>query len=193
MWLAEQAGQDPGLLSPEAAARLCEPASAAQWLELQRERIPAELMPAEPAGAFANLFASFFSTSFRVSHLDFEGRLLESRLNVGVREENQPRAGLEQCQALALRHLAAAAKVPITDKDARRLVRRKDLREASVIWTYVWELDRRSKQKGKGPVVHRMWRSIPAGTRKSLDVARIWEAREQLLSAVRAYCADAPP
>jgi len=193
MWLAGEASRDPTLLSPKVVALLREPASAAQWLARERQRLPVGLMPVEPAGAVATLFASFFSTSFRVSHLEYDGRLMESRLNVGVRDEHRAAAGLEQCQALALRHLAASEKLPITDKDARTLVRRKALREASVIWTYAWELDRRAKQKGKGPVVHRIWRSIPAGTRRSLDVGRVWEARAQLLGAVREYCANEAP
>jgi hypothetical protein len=65
------------------------------------------------------------------------------------------------------------------------------LHEASLLWTYAWELDRRAKQKGKGSVVDRICRSIPREARKPLDVGQIWMAREQLLSAVREYC-DTP-
>ena len=187
MWLTDAANRDPSLLSPSAVALLREPGTAAQWLNDHRERIPHHLLPEEPAGAFASLLSSFFTTSFRVTHLEFEGRLMESRVTLGVIEEASVSAGLEQCQALALRHLAAAEGAPITEKDARQLVRRKNLHEASLLWTYVWELDRRAKQKGKGAVVHRIWRSLPKDVRKSLDVDRIWKAREQLLSAVREY------
>jgi len=77
--------------------------------------------------------------------------------------------------------------MPIAERDAHRLIKRNALREASVIWTYVWELDRRAKNKGKGPVAHRIWRSIPWERKRSLDVEQVWGAREQLLNAVREY------
>ncbi len=80
MWLGEEGSGDPELLSPDVVALLREPETAAGWLEMNRERIPAGLLPAGPAVPFANLFCSFFSTSFRVRHLEFEDRLLDSRL-----------------------------------------------------------------------------------------------------------------
>ena len=76
----EEGSGDPELLSPDVVALLREPETAAGWLEMNRERIPAGLLPAGPAVPFANLFCSFFSTSFRVRHLEFEDRLLDSRL-----------------------------------------------------------------------------------------------------------------
>jgi hypothetical protein len=187
MWLADEATQDPTVLGPHAVAALREPDTAALWLQEHSEHLPERLLPTDPANTFASLFSSFFSTSFRVKHLVFEGRLIETRVTVGADYNPSEGAGLEQCQALALRHLAAAEGVPITDKDARRLVRRKSLHDASLLWTYIWELDRRARQKGKGSVVHRIWRSIPRETRKHLEVESIWNAREQLLNAVREH------
>ena len=54
-----------------------------------------------------------------------------------------------------------------------------------LVWTYVWELDRRARNKGKGPVVHRIWRAIPSQTRRALTADRVWSARQQLLDAAR--------
>jgi hypothetical protein len=187
MWLGEERSGNPELLSPDVVALLREPETAAGWLEMNRERVPARLLPAEPAGPFANLFCSFFSTSFRVRHLELEDRLLDSRLTLGVGVKSPGHVGIERSQALALKHLAACEKMPITERDAHRLVKRNALREASLLWTYVWELDRRAKNKGKGPVAHRIWRSIPWERKRSLDVDQVWGAREQLLNAVREY------
>jgi len=193
MWLADEANCDPEALSPETAAALREPESAGAWLKRRREGLPAELLPRELAGPFANLLSSFFSTSFHVRHLEFEGRLMESRVTLGASPGVGSGVGLEGCQVLALRHLAAAERLPIQEKEARTLVRRKSLHLASLLWTYAWELDRRAKQKTKGSVVHRIWRAIPREMRKPLTAARIWEAREQLLEAVREqYNAERP-
>ena len=66
---------------------------------------------------------------------------------------------------------------------------------AAQIWTYVWELDRRARNKGKGPVAHRIWRSLPWAVKRALDVEAVLTAREALLTAARALLApaDDPP
>jgi hypothetical protein len=190
LWLADAANRDPELLSPAALAMLEDPEQVPLWLERHRDRIPSELLGGEPGGAFAGLLASFFGTSFRVRHLEFEGRLLEARLTRGAAERAASTAGVEQCQMLAVRHLAASEGARLTEKEARTLVRRKSLREAALVWTYAWELDRRARNKGKGEVVHRIWRSLPKETRKSLDDERVWQARELLLREARALCEE---
>lgn len=78
-------------------------------------------------------------------------------------------------------------KLPLSEKEARFLVRRETLRVASLLWTYAWELDRRARRKGKGTVSHRIWRAIPKEERKRLNGGQVWEAREQLLSTVREF------
>jgi len=190
MWLADEASKDPQLLSPEAVAELREPETAALWLERHRLRLPGALVSYEALHPFASLLSSFFSTSFHVKHLEFEGRLVESRVTLGITEAPPVRGGLEQCQALALRHLASAEQMALAEKEARLLVRRKSLHDASLIWTYVWELDRRAKRKGKGTVVHKLWAALPRDARKSLDVERVWGARAQLVGAVRSMLED---
>jgi hypothetical protein len=40
------------------------------------------------------------------------------------------------------------------------------------------ELDRRAKGKGKGVVVHQIWRSISKAMREALDVEKVWCCRE---------------
>ncbi len=187
MWLGRESILNPDLLSPSVVTLLGAPETTALWLEQHRERLPAELLPAEPPGLFSSLFCSFFSTSFQVRHLELGERLLDSRLTLGAAKNLPSRIGLEQSQALALKHLAAFERMPISEQDARRLVKRKALREAALLWGYVWELDRRAKNKGKGPVVHRIWQTLPREAKRSLDVERVWEARQQILAAVREH------
>lgn len=185
-WLDQEAVRNPGLLS-NAAGPLTEPDSAADWLEARRDHLPAGLVPGDPRGAFANLFCSFFSTSFRVERVEFDGRVVWSR----VKRTVPGRSGLGSAQALALKHLAASERQPITGKESSELVKKlRGARDDLLLWTYVWELDRRARRKGKGPVAHRIWRSIPWETKRDLQVDDVWAARERLLDAVRAYRAQ---
>ena len=193
MWLADEATRDPDILAPEAVAALREPERALTYLERHSHRIPSHLLPADLSGAFVNLLSSFFSASFGVKHLEFEGRLVESRVTVGGEPDPKRGAGIEQCQAVALRQLASAEKMTLTDKEARYLVRRKRLEGPSLLWTYVWELERRAKDKGQGSVAHRIWRELPRETRKTLDIEQVWRAREELLSAVRDFRSTGAP
>ena len=82
----------------------------------------------------------------------------------------------------------------MTQRQAGELVRtRRDLRDAVLVWTYVWELDRRARNKGKGRVVHRIWRAIPSQTRRALTADRVWSARQQVLDATREFLNDVSP
>jgi hypothetical protein len=187
MWLADEANRDPHLLSPHAVARLKVPDTAAEWLEEQRPRIPERLLPTETRGQFAHLLSSFLSTSFQVRHLEFAGRLVESRVTLGAERTESPLSRI-RCQSLALRQLANSEKIRITEKEAGQLVQRKSLSTASLLWAYAWELERRSRETGDGSVVHQLWRALPKETRRPLTSDQIWEAREQLLAAARECC-----
>lgn len=194
MWLGRECVHDPALLSAEAAADLAHPTTAAAWVDQHRSELPADLVVPNPHGSFANLLSSFFATSFRVEHLEFDNRLVSARIVLGISENAPDRAGLRRTQALALKHLAASQRLPMAERQANKLVRaRTDLRDALLVWTYIWELDRRARNKGKGPVVHRIWRSISWGTKRALTADRVWSSRQQLLDAVREFLHDAPP
>lgn len=186
-WLDQEAVGDPELLS-SAAPLLARPGTTADWLESRRDRIPAELVPADSRDAFASLFCSFFTTSFQVTSTEFGDRVVWSRV-----ERTVPgRAGVANSQALALKHLAASEGRRITEKESSDLVKSTPgLRADLLLWTYVWELDRRARGKGKGQVAHRIWRSIPWETKRDLRADDVWAARGRLLEAVRAYLAGA--
>jgi hypothetical protein len=188
MWLSEASVDNPEMLSADAAARLAHPSTAATWIAEHRSELPADLATVDPHGPFANLLASFFSTSFRVEHLEFRNRLVSARIVLYASPGPADRTGIVRTQALAVKHLATSQQLPTTEGQARGLIRaRRDLRDAVGLWTYVWELDRRARNKGKGPVVHQIWRSIPWERRRALTADQVWSARQQLLDAAREH------
>jgi hypothetical protein len=186
LWLGRTCAEDPTLLDPDAARQLGKARSVPGWIARHRHRIPADLLPAEVGGAidtaFAALLASFLETSFRIEHVHFGGQLVATHLVRGVSPGQPPRQGMPSTQALALKHLLSAEGLAVTDDDLRGLSRRADLAEPLTVWTYVWELDRRARGKGKGPVVHALWRRLPPAVRADLTADRVWEAREQLIT-----------
>ncbi|MFO0660504.1 MAG: hypothetical protein U0165_11825 [Polyangiaceae bacterium] len=187
MWLGDQARTSPEWLGPAAIEALKKPLSAREWTLLRRESIPGEWLGAEPLQeSFWRLFSSFFETSFRVTHLDFGDVLLDSSIKTGVEQQGHSTRGVDGAVALAIKHLAGSEHIFVTPEQARRLAKRSNLREPSLVWAYVWELDRRARGKGKGPVSWMIWRALPRSTRKELDVERVWQARSRLIEAAKA-------
>ena len=185
LWLGRTSAEDPTLLDADAARQLAHARAVPAWIARQRHRIPSELMPPSIDRRFAALFASFLTTSFRIDHVYFADRLVATYLVRGATPAPASHAGLVACQALALKHLLAAERIPMSPSEVGALARQPELAEALCVWTYVWELDRRSRGKGKGPVVHALWRRLPRAVRHDLTTARVWTAREQLLAAAR--------
>jgi hypothetical protein len=185
LWLGRTSAEDPSLLDADAVRELANARTVSGWISRHRHRIPPELLPGNVDGPFAALFASFLATSFRIDHVHFGDRLVATYLVRGATPERAPRAGLTASQTLALRHLLTAERILLTGDEIGSLARRTDLAEALELWTYVWELDRRSRGKGKGPLVHRLWRRLPRATRSDLTTTRVWAAHEQLLAAAR--------
>lgn len=185
LWLGRTSAEDPTLLDIDAARNLANARSVPAWIAGHRHRIPPELVPADVDEPFAALFASFLSTSFRIDHVHFDDRLVATYLVRGTTPEPPPRAGVTASQSLALKHLLAAERIPLAPGEISGLARRPDLTEPLRLWTYVWELDRRSRGKGKGPLVHTLWRRLPRAVRHDLTVTRVWDARERLVTAGR--------
>ncbi len=187
MWLAGEANHDPALLAPAVVAQLRTPGTAAAWLTAARDHaIPGALLPRVIDAEFAALFASFFATSFQVTHLELGGRLVEARLIARPPAEAGSQVSVSASQALAIKHLAASEGLALTQDDARRIAKRPGHRQAAHVWAYAWELDRRARDKGKGPIVRELWRGIAIEIRKALTVAHVWDARAELLTACRA-------
>lgn len=189
-WLADAVSWQPHLLAPQEAAHLHKPEAAREWLDKYQSDIPAHLLPTRFNEGFVNVFASFFSTSFRIGHFEYDGKLIESNVKLGLNQSKHLVSNPAQCEFLALRHLCNSENILLTDKEAKALVRRKSLKEALLIWTYVWELDRRARGKGKGSVVHQIWRAIPKATRQSLNAEKVWDCKAQILTAAREHIAE---
>src|SRR5258705_9831351 len=80
LWLKEQARRRPALLSTENIEMLGHGNECVEWIAQHFDKFPQELRPTRlELRAFAHLFSSFFSTSFRVGELrswDDVGRTL---------------------------------------------------------------------------------------------------------------------
>jgi hypothetical protein len=190
LWLGQQAVHHPEMLSPEIMQELMKPVACAAWLASHRSVLPEDGLPeGDISDEFANLFSSFFSTSFRVEHVSWNDELLNTTLRAGPAANSAP-TGFVAAQALALRHLGGSEGIRISDSEARTLAKRKSMRQTLLLWTYVWELGRRAKGKGKGEIVHRIWRSLPIDVRKNLTVEAIWEARSELLKHLTEWTAS---
>ena len=188
-WLTREVARRPDLLTPQDAATLHQSDATRRWLDAHSSEIPSKLL-FDLNESFVNLFASFFETSFHIKHLEFDGKLLDSNVKVGLEQRKSTAFNPAQCQFLALKHLCNSEDVYLTDKEAKALVKRASLRESLLVWTYVWELDRRARGKGKGAVVHEIWRKLPVDVRKNLNAERVWNDREQLLTVVRELVAQ---
>jgi hypothetical protein len=176
------AAQDPSWLSSSAVEQLRHGDSCRAWLERRAPELPAELLP-QPRllGPFSELFASFFETSFEVKQTAFESELLDAR----IKRRRRAPGKIDGVVSLALRHQLARSGVRIELAQARTLCRRNSLRTDSLLLAYIWELERRAMGKSKGPIAHRIWRSIPREIRTSLTEEAISLARERVIEAAR--------
>lgn len=186
LWLDKQASRDPSVFSAQAMADLGEGRRCRDWLRTHRDVLPAELLPAEDdLERFAHLLASFFATSFCVQRQEFDGKVLEARLH---RNRSSPRIrgpAPHSIMLYALKRLATEGRMPLDRRTASRLVKRLDLREDLLIWSYGVELVRRAAGKSKGTAVHNIWLAMEPAVRRNLTADMVWNARERLLSAVR--------
>lgn len=91
--------------------------------------------------------------------------------------------GKGQVVALAVKHRLSREGVKLSVGDASRLVRRPDVKVDAIIVAYMWELERRALGKGKGPVAHELWGSMPRPVRSSLCAEQVWLAVSRLIEA----------
>lgn len=184
IFLVNEAKKDPDLLSPEVLEKIGKKKSCEQWVADKWTSIPEKMRPQKSdISGFARLFSSFFDTSFRVDSLTFDGKLMDVSVKIGAKKQPLP-YGVKSVKALALKHLCSAENIKLSDAESRTIANRKSIADSLTIWAYIWELDRRVRGKGKGAVVHTLWRSMPFETRKQLDVETVWKAREHLLAHV---------
>lgn len=186
--LGQLARDEPAWLSPSVVRALSNGRSAAAWIAERRSELPESLLP-EPAheASFGCLVASFLETSFHVEHQWYNETLHASYLRTGTSSVIRSRISELQIVALAVRHLLSHEGVQVAPHDASLLADRADIHVETRIIAYVWELDRRSRGKGKGPVVHALWKAIPKDVRKTLNEDVVWLAYDVVRSNALAF------
>ena len=142
---------------------------------------------------FAHLLASFFQTSFHIVRTEFDGKLLDARLKRGAPDVSSqhprggPKTSVFPILVNSLRRLAKESGVPLSEKTAQQLAKRKSIHSRLLLWSYVWELCRRATRSSKGPALHKLWRTLDLETRKTLNVQAVWLARQTLLESIEDY------
>ncbi len=136
-WLADAVVWSPHLLVPQEAALLHTTDAALQWLDKYQTEIPSHLLPENFEDGFVNLFSSFFSTSFRIGHFEFDGKIIESNVRAGMNQQKSSISSPAHCEFLALVHLCNSEKLLLTDKEGKALIKRQNLKEALLIWTSI--------------------------------------------------------
>lgn len=174
-------------LEPESIDMLTHPDTSDAWFERRAGRLPREIVPAPDEHAMVGrLVASMLETSFEIEAVEHEGlsqfELRQRRARAGL-----GRGGVEGVAAEALRHVLNQRGVELLEEQARDLVHRRP--QESLIVAYAWELRQRAKGKSKGPVVHRLWRTIDRETRTTLSEEVVWLARERVETEARCILA----
>jgi hypothetical protein len=194
MLLDQRASTDPEWLAPHVVDRLRRYESAKEWLAEHQNDLPDEFrFPPTLVEPFARLFSSFFETSFDVEQTTFQDKLLSARLRRGKRTESSMTRNTLPVVALALKHVLALEGIRLDARQTRSLAGRSDIHTETRIVAYIWELDRRVRGKAKGPVVHKLWLSLPVSVRKSLDDNMVWLAKDAVRRAAAAHRSESRP
>lgn len=197
--LESESLRDPGHLGPDDVQCLRTRAGALAWLREAWPGLPEALRPsaeyeADANGATqpdfvrtANLLASFLDVSFRVSHLAWDGELIDTRVSLGASPAargGRARAASRSTQRVkqeALTRLGRMHGCATTDKRLRAVVRHAPLAHDVSLCAYVWELRQRAHGRRRGPEVHSLWRSLPPEVRRDMSEPRLSAALARVL------------
>ena len=177
------------MLDPDA---LSSAASAQRWLARNWNALDPEHRPeTTELECFSFMLTSFFNTSF---HLERSGmgrgwKLVRGRQYKSGRNRKHARgraqAAAEELARLALKILANEEKLAFTPEMIERVLRDPLLASPVALWAYGCEVVRRSRFASQGQAVHELWLNLEQEKRKRVTAAKIWEAREQLLEALK--------
>jgi hypothetical protein len=201
LWLGRQARKRPELLSTESLEALRRAESCERWLIRQHSSLPRDMRLVEDeVRIMAHLLAAFFQTSFHVTKAPAWNGCTSQRtytvLRAGAASVRRGRAGRRarkskdndtaaQLRLIAVLALAEEAGVALTHEQLDRLLDDSNLQADLNLWSYAWELHRRSQFASQGPAVHRLWQALDRYERERLDVDTIWQARDRLVDAIR--------
>ncbi|MEO1229550.1 MAG: hypothetical protein AAFZ18_11635 [Myxococcota bacterium] len=136
IWLASEAMKRPELLSPEDVRHLRTHEGALAWLGQRRASIPPHLLPkTPPTREWARMFSSFFSASFVVEQLFWDGRVLET--DVKTRSAVKPSSRKKELSVLrtqALRVLMRDRGLKLSADEAQRCARSEKIRKDLDLW-----------------------------------------------------------
>jgi hypothetical protein len=187
MHLDQLASRDPAWLDKTVLAALSDCTSCVEWLRRHWDALPADCLPERGDEVpFARLLGSFFETSFSVVRTELGGSLLDARLR---RQHSSCRAGgydIRKLVGMAIKYLLASEGTRLDAGQARRFAESPTRQDDARVVAYMWELDRRARGKGKGPIVHRLWLSLPVTQRTALSVQMVDDAWAHILEAAQA-------
>jgi hypothetical protein len=203
LWLNKRAETQNDILSDRNLEKWRFGESCEGWVRDFYDSIPLALRPA-PADipAFARLFSSFFQTSFRlvesapsVDYSGYGGKIYvgsgKRKLIAGAPGGKKSAKGkakvsnsarelrLIALEELALEHDLAIdrAKLAVLEGDPK-------LQDALILWSYVYELNRRANFASQGEAVRALWQSMDKQERGQIDADDVIGAREMLLAAL---------
>lgn len=190
MHLDRRASTDPSVFGCDTLKAFSAGDTCACWLYEHRPDLPSELLPSsQETPVFAEMLSSFFRVSFDVEVVELNGRVLDARIRRGRKPQPNELRNSEVLTITAVRRVLSGEGIKISKEGVRGLVRDRGLRDDLHIVAYVYELQRRTQGKAKGPAAHRLWRSIPLETRKSLDENRVHRATERIITAAQVMLA----
>ena len=198
-WLSHISFARPYMLSDYTAAQLQKPDSCVAWIRENLWEFPARVRPAtEHVGIFANLFASFFQTSFRMERRSDSGkpyfRIERNRDEAAGRDRFSSRRvprNLRRKRKDESLHLKFRALTQLADEEvvgfwdaAREIVNDPSVRQDVVLWTWACELLHRAHGEPHGPAVHLLWQQMDTEARKNKNAEQIWESRQRIVEAL---------
>jgi hypothetical protein len=147
--------------------------------------MPKELQPGtDDLPAFARMLSSFFSTSFE---LQANGSLARRNARLPRRKaKEKSQHAVFALQRFALQNLAEQTNLDRAEQRAHAVSEDKEAAADRALWSYVWELRRRSQFASQGGAVHHMWLALDPESRKDLTIEQVWSARSRLLERLRA-------
>jgi hypothetical protein len=207
LWISGQAKSNPSLLSQENIDKFRYADSCEEYVHHMKGIFPERLRPDEiDNSAFAHLLSSFFNTSFHVStnpELGWKGTHWWDEhpiptgeryliLKPGKPKEKRTKKAKERdaevarnLQFIALEELAIENDIDLPPTKLKEVADQSHLQDALSLWSYAHELVRRAHFASQGAAVHYLWQSLDKKTREHLNAEVIWNAREQLVHALR--------
>lgn len=202
LWIDHHSGEQPDLLGEKNLEAFRFAASAQEWLRRMNGIFPLHLRVEEnEIMPFSHLFSAFFNTSFHVDvtnrsdwHRNPRDYTVERRARLvpgapGGRRTKAQKEKVAQSahnlQIIALEELATEHDADSSRAQLEALAQKPELADALNLWSYAQELMRRSQFASQGAAVHAMWNTMDKKTRQSLNADVIWQARQQLLDALK--------